>query len=237
MSELPSLPSSHLGPTFHQFFNNILLRSSPVFRTLYLCNGTCPRRRQSHLADSLLTPVHLKFLSSWVLLQSSVFVDDAVQSPTLFTSKWSVIEWHRHACRLLLTLMGRKAKYTEQELLGRRAQSAWEYRQRNKAKVNEKARLRMQATRAKVRAAPPAVRMGYAVWAAQHRRDYLERLRRGLATAKPALLTVSTKHLKTSVQRRLAQDKFVDANSCSRNLCYDTSSRRCAVSDDAPANR
>ncbi|KAK7006055.1 hypothetical protein R3P38DRAFT_2794573 [Favolaschia claudopus] len=74
---------------------------------------------------SLLTPVHLKFLSSWVLLQSSVFVDDAVQSPTLFTSKWSVIEWHRHACRLLLTLMGRKAKYTEQELLGRRAQSAW----------------------------------------------------------------------------------------------------------------
>ncbi|KAK7018523.1 hypothetical protein R3P38DRAFT_2784332 [Favolaschia claudopus] len=104
--------------------------------------------------------------------------------------KWSVSE-HCHALtplsltiRSLSPSMGRKPKYTQSELQDRRAQSAWEYRQRNRSQVNEKAKLRMQATRAKVRAAAPAIQLGYAVRAAKHRRDYLERRRRGIAQKK-----------------------------------------------------
>ncbi|KAK6966285.1 hypothetical protein R3P38DRAFT_3246518 [Favolaschia claudopus] len=77
-------------------------------------------------------------------------------------------------------------------------------------------------TRAKVRAAPPAIQLGYAVRAAQHRRDYLERRRRGVATATPALLRNSFKQLKTSVQRKTGQDNFVDANLSLQTLCHDT---------------
>ncbi|KAK6974634.1 hypothetical protein R3P38DRAFT_3239292 [Favolaschia claudopus] len=123
--------------------------------------------------------------------------------------------------------MGRKAKYTQDELSGRRAQSAWEYRQR--AKVNEKARLRMQATRAKVRAAGPVIRLGYAVRAAQHRRDYLERRRRGLSNNDKSAIT----QLSSCIMRRVGQDNTPsDLNTQMRSLCHDTSSRQSDLSDD-----
>ncbi|KAK6992991.1 hypothetical protein R3P38DRAFT_3224402 [Favolaschia claudopus] len=78
-----------------------------------------------------------------------------------------------------------KSKLTRQEILSRRAQAAWEYRQRNKAAVNEKARLRMRDRREKLRRASAAVQLEYAVKAAQYRQDYVERARR--AARSPAL--------------------------------------------------
>ncbi|KAK6997349.1 hypothetical protein R3P38DRAFT_3220382 [Favolaschia claudopus] len=107
------------------------------------------------------------------------------KAPTYsFAPKWSVNE-HRHTLTpSFSTTMGRRPKYTESELQDRRAQSAWEYRQRNRTEVNEKAKLRMQATRARVRAAGTATQLKYAIQAAQHRRDYLERRRRGIAQKK-----------------------------------------------------
>ncbi|KAK7033887.1 hypothetical protein R3P38DRAFT_3186201 [Favolaschia claudopus] len=71
-----------------------------------------------------------------------------------------------------------KSKLTRQEILNRRAQAAWEYRQRNKAAVNEKARVRMRAHREKLRRSSAAVQLEYAVKAAQYRQDYVERATR-----------------------------------------------------------
>ncbi|KAK7019474.1 hypothetical protein R3P38DRAFT_3194269 [Favolaschia claudopus] len=92
--------------------------------------------------------------------------------------------------------MGRpRSKLSPEEILARRAQAAWEYRQRcvllilppapapadlrvrHKAAVNEKARLRMRAHRQKLQQAPASVQLEYAVKAAQYRRDYVERAR------------------------------------------------------------
>ncbi|KAK6984034.1 hypothetical protein R3P38DRAFT_2807230 [Favolaschia claudopus] len=71
--------------------------------------------------------------------------------------------------------MGRpRTKLTQEQILARRAQAAWEYRQRHRAAVNEKARLRMRAHREKLRRAPADVQVEYAVKAAQYRRDYVE---------------------------------------------------------------
>ncbi|KAK7001861.1 hypothetical protein R3P38DRAFT_2795320 [Favolaschia claudopus] len=117
--------------------------------------------------------------------------------------------------------MGRKRQYTQEELQDRRAHSAWEYRQRNKAKVNEKARARMQATRAQVRAAPPAIRLGYAVRAAQHRRDYLERRRRGTNNERAAVKRL------TSYNKRPS-----DSNHHPRVVRQDTPNSQCTQSDD-----
>ncbi|KAK7054024.1 hypothetical protein R3P38DRAFT_3171507 [Favolaschia claudopus] len=70
--------------------------------------------------------------------------------------------------------MGRKSKYTSEERSQRRAHAAWEYRQRNKAATNEKARLRMRAQRQKLLHAPSAVQLEYAVRAEKYRREYSE---------------------------------------------------------------
>ncbi|KAK7033757.1 hypothetical protein R3P38DRAFT_3185520 [Favolaschia claudopus] len=74
-----------------------------------------------------------------------------------------------------------KSKLTKEQLLERRAQAAWEYRQR--AAVNEKARLRMRARRERLRRAPADVQSEYAVRAARYRRDYVERTRRAVTSA------------------------------------------------------
>ncbi|KAK7019062.1 hypothetical protein R3P38DRAFT_3200303 [Favolaschia claudopus] len=74
-----------------------------------------------------------------------------------------------------------KSKLSKEELLARRAQAAYEYRQR--ASVNEKARLRMRARREKLRRAPADVQLEHAVKAAQYRRDYVERTRRAVTNA------------------------------------------------------
>ncbi|KAJ7023331.1 hypothetical protein C8F04DRAFT_1193583 [Mycena alexandri] len=46
-----------------------------------------------------------------------------------------------------MTAKPKRIKPTDAEVLDRRAQAAWEYRQRHRAAVNEKARLRMQKRR------------------------------------------------------------------------------------------
>ncbi|KAJ7036484.1 hypothetical protein C8F04DRAFT_1258049 [Mycena alexandri] len=46
-----------------------------------------------------------------------------------------------------MTVKPKRIKPTDAEVLDRRAQAAWEYRQRHRAAVNEKARLRMQKRR------------------------------------------------------------------------------------------
>ncbi|KAK7022210.1 hypothetical protein R3P38DRAFT_3173188 [Favolaschia claudopus] len=84
-----------------------------------------------------------------------------------------------------------KSKLTKEQILERRAQAAWEYRQRltnvererHRAAVNEKARARMRARREKLRRAPADVQLEHAVKAAQYRRNYVERTRRAVTAA------------------------------------------------------
>ncbi|KAJ7119400.1 hypothetical protein C8R46DRAFT_1050825 [Mycena filopes] len=69
---------------------------------------------------------------------------------------------------------GRKAKLTQEEILERRTQAAWEYRQRHRDSINEKACLRMQRRREELKEAPAAVQQAHTVKARQYRRNYIE---------------------------------------------------------------
>ncbi|KAJ7122478.1 hypothetical protein C8R46DRAFT_1238300 [Mycena filopes] len=71
-------------------------------------------------------------------------------------------------------MSNRKSKISQEELLERRAQAAWEYRQRNREAVNAKARIRMRRKREALQSAPSAVQLEHTVKAAQYRRKYLE---------------------------------------------------------------
>ncbi|KAJ7106122.1 hypothetical protein C8R43DRAFT_1140610 [Mycena crocata] len=69
----------------------------------------------------------------------------------------------------------KKPKPSEEVVKERRAQAAWEYRQRNPAAINEKARLRMRDRREALRTAPSGIQLLHAVKARQYRRNYIER--------------------------------------------------------------
>ncbi|KAJ7649150.1 hypothetical protein DFH06DRAFT_1332171 [Mycena polygramma] len=70
--------------------------------------------------------------------------------------------------------MAPRKSRTPDEVLDRRAQLAREYRERNREKVNEKARLRMRRRREALQKAPSAIQLEYSVRAAQYRKDYAE---------------------------------------------------------------
>ncbi|KAJ6477908.1 hypothetical protein C8R47DRAFT_1075253 [Mycena vitilis] len=70
-----------------------------------------------------------------------------------------------------------KAPTPSFDVLTRRADAAYEYRYRNRAAVNEKARARMQRRREALRKAPAAVQAEEAAKARQYRRTYKERNR------------------------------------------------------------
>ncbi|KAK6992476.1 hypothetical protein R3P38DRAFT_2802772 [Favolaschia claudopus] len=92
----------------------------------------------------------------------------------------------------------RESKYTPEELRQRRAQASWEYRQRNQAATNDKARLRMRAKREKLLRAPSAVQLEYSVRAEKYRRDYTERSVRGAGSGKKKWRTKQRKGASTS---------------------------------------
>ncbi|KAK7023736.1 hypothetical protein R3P38DRAFT_2779208 [Favolaschia claudopus] len=76
-----------------------------------------------------------------------------------------------------------KSNLSQQEVLLKRADASWRYRQRtlatsNRDAVNEKARLRMQRKRAAMKNASSAVQLEYRMRARKHRRDYRERVKR-----------------------------------------------------------
>ncbi|KAJ7020704.1 hypothetical protein C8F04DRAFT_1274620 [Mycena alexandri] len=64
---------------------------------------------------------------------------------------------------------------TDAEVLARRAQAAWQYRQRNRAAVNERARIRMQKRREALKNAPSDFQGQARHKARQYRRRYTER--------------------------------------------------------------
>ncbi|KAK7022081.1 hypothetical protein R3P38DRAFT_3195474 [Favolaschia claudopus] len=71
-----------------------------------------------------------------------------------------------------------KSNLSQQQVLLKRADASYEYRQMHRAEVNEKARLRMQRRRAELKRAPSAVQLEYVMRARKHRRDYREREKR-----------------------------------------------------------
>ncbi|KAJ7666209.1 hypothetical protein DFH06DRAFT_1322828 [Mycena polygramma] len=70
--------------------------------------------------------------------------------------------------------MAPRKSRTPDEVLDRRAQLAREYRERNREKINEKARLRMRRRREALQKAPSAIQLDYSVRAAQYRKNYAE---------------------------------------------------------------
>ncbi|KAK7031322.1 hypothetical protein R3P38DRAFT_3187037 [Favolaschia claudopus] len=72
-----------------------------------------------------------------------------------------------------------KSNLAQPDILLKRAEAAWDYRQRNKVEVNEKARMRMRRRRAELKNAPSAVQLEYLNRARKYRRDYRERVKRG----------------------------------------------------------
>ncbi|KAJ7038349.1 hypothetical protein C8F04DRAFT_1179971 [Mycena alexandri] len=76
-----------------------------------------------------------------------------------------------------MTAKPKRIKPTDAEVLDRRAQAAWEYRQRHRAAVNEKARLRMQKRREALKHASSDVQQQATQKARQYRQRYNERAR------------------------------------------------------------
>ncbi|KAJ7752278.1 hypothetical protein B0H16DRAFT_1723624 [Mycena metata] len=74
-----------------------------------------------------------------------------------------------------MTTKPKRKRAADEEILARRAHAAWEYRQRNRAVVNEKARVRMQKRREALRHAPSDVQQEANRKARQYRRNYVER--------------------------------------------------------------
>ncbi|KAJ7222632.1 hypothetical protein GGX14DRAFT_558721 [Mycena pura] len=98
----------------------------------------------------------------------------------------------------------KKSKCTRDEVLERRAQVAWEYRQRHKDTINEKAKLRMRKSvlhlhscpvpswlryafrrREQLKTAPSDIQLEHALRAAQYRRNYVEQSYQATRKAAP----------------------------------------------------
>ncbi|KAJ7820054.1 hypothetical protein B0H13DRAFT_2378049 [Mycena leptocephala] len=91
-----------------------------------------------------------------------------------------------------------KSQATRDEVLDRRAQAAWNYRQRNQEAINAKAKLRMRQRRETLLTAPSAVQLEHSIRAAQYRRNYLERTKKPV---KPLAKVPSKKSQPTTVTR------------------------------------
>ncbi|KAJ7766823.1 hypothetical protein B0H16DRAFT_1717163 [Mycena metata] len=95
-----------------------------------------------------------------------------------------------------------KLKLTDKEVLDRRAEAAWRYRQRHKEEVNSKARLRMQKWVHTINAGPLRssfdtndVQLKHRVRAAQYRRNYNVRTKKA---SKPEQLAQTAPAIKPS---------------------------------------
>ncbi|KAJ7226776.1 hypothetical protein GGX14DRAFT_555363 [Mycena pura] len=93
----------------------------------------------------------------------------------------------------------RKSNLSRQDILERQAQAAWEYRQRNKVTINQKAKERMRERRQRLLTAPSAVQLEYATRAARYRRNYLER------TKKPAKISVQNRTTSPAKPKKAAK--------------------------------
>ncbi|KAJ7734682.1 hypothetical protein B0H16DRAFT_1731742 [Mycena metata] len=73
------------------------------------------------------------------------------------------------------TANSKRKRPPDAEVLARRAQTAWEYCQRNRTVVNEKARVRVQKRREALKEAPSDVQQEAIQKARQYRRNYIRR--------------------------------------------------------------
>ncbi|KAJ7796573.1 hypothetical protein B0H13DRAFT_1934517, partial [Mycena leptocephala] len=123
----------------------------------------------------------LQGLSSWSPPRHPPYL------PQLLSPAHRRLNQHRHRLVLACPSMTKKQtkKPTQDEILDRRAQAAWEYRQRNRQAVNERAKIRMRERREQLKTAPNAVQLEHSLRAAQYRRNYLERTKQAVKNSLP----------------------------------------------------
>ncbi|KAJ7016668.1 hypothetical protein C8F04DRAFT_1280887 [Mycena alexandri] len=102
------------------------------------------------------------------------------------------------------TTNSKRKRPPDAEVLARRAQAAWEYRQRNRAIVNEKARVRTQKRREALKKAPSDVQQEAIQKARQYRRNYIRRVNAG-SSSSPATQASPRKAESRLVAPRQAQ--------------------------------